>query len=207
MVGYIYIIKNNINNKVYIGQTTTSIDRRWKEHLRHAKPNAKQVISKAMNKHGRSNFYIEKIAECDLSIVDDLEIYYIKKYNSTSNGYNVSMGGKTYMAERPAIDTDKLIYLYLNENFTLDNLSKIFCVTRYMITSTLKNLGIDISPKNSISKYLSIDNDLLTSMIISGASIRGCAKSLNMKYSTVRKAVIELDIEYNSSKSARHPDC
>lgn len=29
MNGYIYIIKNIINNKVYIGQTSFSIEHRW----------------------------------------------------------------------------------------------------------------------------------------------------------------------------------
>lgn len=37
MKGFIYIIKNTINNKVYIGQTRTSVNQRWSEHLRHAK--------------------------------------------------------------------------------------------------------------------------------------------------------------------------
>jgi len=34
-MGYIYIIKNDINDKIYIGQTSRSIEVRWKEHVRH----------------------------------------------------------------------------------------------------------------------------------------------------------------------------
>ena len=33
MIGYIYKITNNINNKIYIGKTTYSIEKRFKEHL------------------------------------------------------------------------------------------------------------------------------------------------------------------------------
>jgi predicted GIY-YIG superfamily endonuclease len=33
----IYLIRNDVNNKVYIGQSNC-IDRRWKEHLRSGQP-------------------------------------------------------------------------------------------------------------------------------------------------------------------------
>lgn len=32
--GSIYIIKNNINDKVYIGQTTNTIEERFKNHIK-----------------------------------------------------------------------------------------------------------------------------------------------------------------------------
>lgn len=31
-MGYIYIITNDINNKVYIGQTISTVEHRWGEH-------------------------------------------------------------------------------------------------------------------------------------------------------------------------------
>lgn len=49
MNGFIYIIKNTINSKVYIGQTRTSVEQRWREHLRHAQY-GDQVINRAMKK-------------------------------------------------------------------------------------------------------------------------------------------------------------
>ena len=33
-IGYIYIITNNVNDKVYVGQTYRSIKERFSEHLR-----------------------------------------------------------------------------------------------------------------------------------------------------------------------------
>jgi len=62
--GFIYIIKNTINSKVYVGQTTVDLNTRWKEHLRHAKPKAEQVISRAINKYGRENFHMELLEQC-----------------------------------------------------------------------------------------------------------------------------------------------
>ena len=32
--GFVYIIRNTVNDKVYIGQTTQSIEERFKQHLR-----------------------------------------------------------------------------------------------------------------------------------------------------------------------------
>ena len=49
MVGFIYIIRNTINNKVYIGQTKVSVDIRWKEHLRHSSY-GNQLINRAIRK-------------------------------------------------------------------------------------------------------------------------------------------------------------
>ena len=33
-MGYIYKIINDINDKIYIGQTIRTIEERWKEHLK-----------------------------------------------------------------------------------------------------------------------------------------------------------------------------
>ena len=56
MNGSIYLIKNSINNKVYIGQTTQSVEKRFKQHLKLLKTNEKQVISKAIKGIGKENF-------------------------------------------------------------------------------------------------------------------------------------------------------
>ena len=35
-MAFIYKITNDINEKVYIGMTTRSVEVRWKEHIRHS---------------------------------------------------------------------------------------------------------------------------------------------------------------------------
>lgn len=101
--GYIYKVTNKINKKVYIGQTSNSIKKRWVQHksaARNAKNNS-VVFYNAINKYGEDNFAIDIIYEvcCDtkdelIDELNDLEIYYISIYNSLiPNGYNLTSGG------------------------------------------------------------------------------------------------------------------
>lgn len=93
---YIYFIINNITGQRYVGQTT-NFTRRKGEHFLKLKenrhPNVK--LQNAYNKYGLENFSIQKIQFDDLSKeeLDEQEIYYIKKYNSFNNGYNLTEGG------------------------------------------------------------------------------------------------------------------
>ena len=93
----IYKITNLVNGKVYIGQTN-DIERRWKEHERTFKNND-EVLYRAMRKHGFENFSFEILMLCEEDLLDLMEIYYIKMYNSyiyaeNSNGYNMTKGGE-----------------------------------------------------------------------------------------------------------------
>lgn len=93
----IYIIKNSVNNKVYIGQAKNAAER-WLSHLYNAKyenkiSKEKQIIHRAMMKYGVDKFHYE-ILEYQISNYDEREIYWIKYFNSaTPNGYNVAPGG------------------------------------------------------------------------------------------------------------------
>ena len=57
--GTIYIIKNKINDKVYIGQTTSDIKTRFNCHCKKSTINNRHYkIYNAMKKYGKENFYI-----------------------------------------------------------------------------------------------------------------------------------------------------
>lgn len=88
MVG-IYKITNNINGKSYIGQSK-HIKRRWREHINGTEGSA---ISKAIKKYGAENFSFEIIERCSIDCLDDKEVYYIEKYNTFKEGYNMTVGG------------------------------------------------------------------------------------------------------------------
>lgn len=97
-MGYIYIIKNKINSYVYIGQTSRTIDIRWGEHIRCGNKGnrLKSKLYQAMHNVGVTNFYIELIESYDEDKLDEMEAYYISKYDSFNNGYNSTKGGKQY---------------------------------------------------------------------------------------------------------------
>lgn len=89
----IYKITNNINGRIYIGQSI-DIYKRWKAH-KHKKYSGDNdcAIYKAFHKYGLDNFSFNIVEECDPENLDDREIYYIEKYNSYLGGYNMTRGG------------------------------------------------------------------------------------------------------------------
>ena len=93
MIG-IYMIKNNINNKVYIGQSS-DIKKRWKKHIEdlNNKNHHNYHLQSAWDKYGSSNFEFIILEICDKSELDKKEEFYIEKYNSLKNGYNLDSGG------------------------------------------------------------------------------------------------------------------
>lgn len=83
----IYKITNQINGKMYIGQSV-HIERRWQEHCR---PSTASVISKAIKKYGVQNFTFDIIEECEEKDLNKRESYWINEYQSLiPNGYNIS---------------------------------------------------------------------------------------------------------------------
>lgn len=92
MVKSIYVIKNKINNKVYVGQAINP-HRRFIQHL----CNGNRLLDTypihlAINKYGKENFYYE-ILEQDIENYNERECYWIAYYNSvTPNGYNILTG-------------------------------------------------------------------------------------------------------------------
>ena len=94
----IYKITNQINNKVYIGLTTCSLEYRWSRHITESKNvNNTKHLYKAMRKYGIENFTIEEIDNTDdFKELGKLERNYSRKYDCTNPqiGYNLTDGGE-----------------------------------------------------------------------------------------------------------------
>ncbi len=83
--GIIYKITNIINGKIYIGQTTATLESRFYSHCQFNRNKDNSVIFKAIKKYGKENFKIEKI-DCAYS-EDELnkkEINYFTKKKGSS---------------------------------------------------------------------------------------------------------------------------
>lgn len=94
MICGIYKITNKVNSKAYIGQSQ-DIERRWTKHRRELNNNShvNKHLQSAYNKYGADSFVWEIEEECEESLLDDREIFYIEKYDSFNNGYNQTIGG------------------------------------------------------------------------------------------------------------------
>lgn len=119
--------------------------------------------------------------------------------------YNISIGGNTPRFKRKNLSISDLVDLYVNKEFTLEEIASKYEVSRYIINSELKNAGIIIRDRHeSSSRFNKISKSILLNAINNSKSIREAAKYANIPYSTFRKACIYNHIEYNSSTSAQH---
>ena len=139
----IYIIKNSVNDKVYIGQAKDAAER-WLSHVYNAKhenkiSKEKQIIHKAMMKYGIDKFHYE-ILEYQVSNYDEREIYWIKHFNSiVPNGYNIAVGGNGMGAGCESVNSVFSLYCEFNKKAIDSKISKI--IDNYQVE---KLLQIDI---------------------------------------------------------------
>jgi hypothetical protein len=112
VIGQIYKITNIKTNKIYIGQTLShrknrgkyrpfGYEGRFKDHLSEALCNSKKkqctYLNNAIRHHGKEAFTVVLLTACNKDELDDYEIKYIKDYSSLyPNGYNLTLGGKTF---------------------------------------------------------------------------------------------------------------
>lgn len=105
-VGYIYKITNQINNKLYIGQTTKDLEWRWLKHQKDSigKYKLDTKFSRALRKYGVDNFIVEeleRLENCTRKQLTEREHFWVVTLNTIETGYNVqdplvSSGGNTY---------------------------------------------------------------------------------------------------------------
>lgn len=138
-MAFIYKITNLQNNKVYIGQTSTTLERRFRQHQVAAFTlNLKYPLYSAMRKYGIENFKIELIEEVTPEQLDEREQFYIKQYESfvsLNKGYNATRGG-----EGNILLDYELIYKLWDEGKSIAEISNITGANRYGIRGVLKVL-------------------------------------------------------------------
>lgn len=103
MYGYIYKITNNINKKVYIGQTTRTVEKHVQEHFtravyyttKYGKDEYKFIhLYLAIKKYGEASFTYEQIdSALTREALNEKESYWINYYDSIKTGYNMMPGG------------------------------------------------------------------------------------------------------------------
>lgn len=198
-MAYIYQIINDINNKIYIGKTEFSIDKRFKEHCSDAfkERNEKRPLYSAMRKYGIEHFHIELIEETDFP--EEREKYWIEQKQSFKKGYNATLGGdgKKYL------DYDLIIASYkeiksikdtaISLGISSDSVSNVLCAN---------NISIITSSEVIQKKYGKVVNmyDLQNTFLKTFPSVNAAAKYMvennltGCKMTTIKQHITEVCI-------------
>lgn len=143
-MGYIYKITNTLNNKIYIGQTIKSVQKRFTQHKNNSNKEyfSQIVLYKAFNKYGIENFICEEIEEVPNKDLDEREKYWIEYYDSYFNGYNSTLGGRANQLYNWDVDDIIEKYMILKsaravakelgcDHSTIDRILNENCVKRF----------------------------------------------------------------------------
>ena len=137
----IYVITNQINHKQYVGKTSYSLDKRFKEHIydshRGLEYNKYRPLYMAFNKYGIENFIIEQLEEVPENKENEREQYWIAKLNTYNEGYNATLGGDG----QSRIDKAKVLELY-HQGYNNSQIASILGHERANISRIIKSFGL-----------------------------------------------------------------
>lgn len=168
----IYKIYNNINNFIYIGQTTKTLIHRFGVHrnlvgIRNGK------LYEAFRMIGFENFFIELIEECQTKEeADKLEYQYIQLFDSYNNGYNGTKDGSK---------TDKIFNNYEDAILAMEKykelktskaVAKYFGCSEPVIMRLFQKYNFTVDNGRNVKPIKIIELDL------NFPTIRDCAKFL-----------------------------
>ena len=189
MKGYIYIIRNKINNKVYIGQTTQTINVRFTNHKMASRTGEDTKFYRAMRKYGEDNFYPEQLEKVEVKDLNDRERYWIKYYDSYYNGYNSTLGG-----DQPyRINYDKVKELW-DSGMYVTQIAKIMGHDNGAISRILKQM-CGITEKEIKDRGLKTNRSLTNEQVQqewdNGLTPYQIHQKLGSTVSTIKKILLE----------------
>lgn len=205
----LYLVINQINEKIYIGKTTIGLAKRWKHHVRDCKRKRNRLYA-AMRKYGANRFSVHHLSFADTP--EDLnrsEAWWIAKLNSRDPeiGYNMTAGGDgvlgicgkesaLYIRDLPEED---VVRRYV-EGETVEQLAEEFGVCESTIASRLKSAGVmrtakeaslirTLIPEKCANFRRDISTDHLLEMFRQGLTYEEISKRVGLNPETVSKRV------------------
>lgn len=139
-MGYVYLITNLENGKLYVGQTVNSIEHRWSDHVSEAYSGNKSnsLLHRAIIKYGASSFGICALEECQDVELNEREKHYIKEYDTYythDKGYNLTWGGEG----NTKYSDDEILYLW-NQGYRNCEIARLLGATNNTISLRIKAL-------------------------------------------------------------------
>lgn len=212
----IYLIRNTINQKNYVGQSK-HILRRWTEHKYDSK-DIDYPLYAAFRKYGINNFEFSILEECSIEELPFKEEYYIDKYNSyIPYGYNVKTPNTHYTNLSIPQRYKDIIAMLRNTNKTFVEIGEIFNLSDEQISRINRGIAWKIQEeKYPIRKiYGDYDKEKIIPLIkegykikeigfilgVSEATIQGYLQSANIRTSDFRKRITSNKITYQYDKN------
>lgn len=200
--GRIYIIRNIVNDKVYIGQTKVSLKLRFQNHLSAARKGKDYIIGKAIRKYGEEKFYIELLEECTIEELNEREKYWISYFNSTNNkfGYNISIGGNIIRTTKE-LDKNLIINMF-NSGIPAYKIAKALHTGVPNITNLLRESGIMYGL--DLQKTDKLEESMIVDLYLDGYSTIDIGKKFNKNKSTIRRILLRNDIKLRTFKETKN---
>ena len=193
----IYIITNNVNGKVYIGQAINIYSRFMGHKYRAFEPNGQGYnypLYRAIRKHGLDNFSFDVLEECERDKLNELEIFYIAKYNACGpGGYNQTAGGnQSYNGNKLTDESVLGVIERLRES--LDNSEKIgdeFGISSWMVRSINRGTywpidGVDYPIREHLSTIKRLKN-VATNSVAIGHNDKNIANKIQVAAEIAKK--------------------
>lgn len=195
-MGFIYIIRNTVNTKVYIGQTKKSVQHRFRQHIYSANKGSHYVLYKAMRKYGTDNFYAQTLEQCDNALLNNKEVFWISFYkaNNSKYGYNMTEGGSRQGDPwNKSKATDAMLLKAFDLGLSAYQIARKYHTEISRVTSLLKKLNIKYG-----SDLQKIPEDIEKQII--ELYNKGYASSIISKYFNINKTTVLHILERNHIK-------
>jgi group I intron endonuclease len=205
----VYVIKNQINGKIYVGQTSRGTRRRWVQHVSDCHRGLDLYLYRAMRKYGQENFSIEVIDHAQTrEELDSLEHFWVEKLGArdSSVGYNMKEGGAGFRGHKfrynHEITTSEIIRLY-RENKSCEQVADILKISSSTVRFRLREANEDIrspgeaqkirlaNPENCPTYRDDISTDEIVSMYKNGQSMSRIAVALSVSDTCVFRRLRE----------------
>ena len=192
--GRIYIIRNTVNDKVYVGQTHVSIKLRFQNHLSAARRGLDYIIGKAIRKYGEDKFYVELLEECLIEELNEREKYWIAFFKATDNrfGYNMSIGGHVVRTTKEL--DENLVLKMFNSGIGSYEIAKLLHIHPYRTAEILKKHNIIYG----VEKQRRKDEKEIIASYLSGKGTMDICRQFNVNKSTVRRILLRNNVKLRS---------
>lgn len=205
--GKIYLITNDVNSKVYVGQTIQTLNKRFNGHCCYSKSDRSinMYIKRAIHKYGRDKFHIQLIEECPVNILDEREKYWINFYNSYNTGYNLTLGGQdsnyfNINKLENIIDIKKFEQYILEFKPLVSEVANHFGISKCSVYNLIKRIN---NPNLILNSYNprkgktieDIDKEELINLYKEGWSILDLVKKYHIRKNKISKFIRESGIK------------